>query len=143
MDSFYHRSRVTGISNSSSISTVKKPRQQFFEELLTGLIQNGVLVFYQIGAGIKKTGPDGGTVNGVMMKGDAIERVKALAGDSLKECGNGWYCICPAHDDHDPSLYFHKALARVVAGKFLSSARVLVASRTRLQWMECRRTDFL
>lgn len=37
----------------------------------------------------------------------SLERVKRLAGDSLKECGNGWHkCICPGHDDNSPSLWF-------------------------------------
>ena len=44
--------------------------------------------------------------------------MKALAGDSLKECGNGWYqCICPAHDDHDPSLYFRQGTSKSGGGK--------------------------
>ena len=38
---------------------------------------------------------------------DSLARVKSLAGDSLQECGNGWHkCICPGHDDHNPSLSF-------------------------------------
>ena len=43
------------------------------------------------------------------MKGDAFERVKALAGDSLKEGSKGWHrCLCPGHDDNSPSLDFRQ-----------------------------------